>query len=88
MCLFHREPNHVGKRPFDFCDDLRALSLSGVGSRFIQWIHSRKIVVDLSGAEAAKANMRNLINCGRSSRGEVTNKNRGTHFVRSSAQTP
>jgi hypothetical protein len=86
--LFHRQANDVCVRAVDFRNNLRAVTLGGVGAGFIQRMHFRQVIIDQGVAQTAKANPRNLMKGCRSSGGEMTNENGGTHFVSSSAQAP
>lgn len=84
--LFHRQANDVCVRALDLCDDLRAMTLGRVGAGLIQRMHFRQVIIDLGVAQTVKADPRNLMKGCRSSGGEMTNENGGTHFVSSSAQ--
>src|SRR5437667_285284 len=84
--FFHRQADHVGERALDPRDNCCGATLGGIRAGFIERVHLREVVVDFFSVQPVETNPGNLMKTYRSNGSKMTDADRGTNLVNSSAQ--
>ncbi len=84
--FLHGETNHIAARAVDALDDIKTVTLRGVGAGFVERVYFFEITGNRPIRERAKMHARNFVQTFCAPAREIANKNRRANFVHATAQ--